>query len=116
MLGYFVGLVYWARRFVFTQETILKQDFDLISQRLIDLQNQKNILFKEKLDLEEEAKNIYTLYELTKEITKSTHEKEALETFKVMLHKHVKFESCEMLEEASKLPEDRKSTRLNSSH
>lgn len=98
MAGYFVFLFAFSRKIVMNQEQALESELARVSQSFIDFQERKNILTKEKLKLDEEAKNIYTLYELTKEITKSTHEKEAHQIFNHMLHKHVQFDSCEMLD------------------
>lgn len=101
MAGYFVFLFASVRKIVMDQEQALESELARISQSLIDFQERKNVLLKEKSKLDEEAKNIYILYELTKEITKSTHEKEAQQIFNRMLHKHVQFDSCEMLDALS---------------
>ncbi len=84
------------------QEESLEADFSRISQQLIDLQAEKNELHKEKDEVEEEARNTYTLYELTREITKIPNDKEALKVFKNMLDDHVQFDSCEMFEDMPK--------------
>ncbi len=111
MTLYFVFLFLWARKIVRGQEQALESDFARVSQSLLDFQGRKETYLKEKHKLDEEAKKIYTLYELTKEITKNVHEKEAQHVFNQMLHKHVRFDSCELLQVLpfqpdEQLPED----------
>lgn len=62
------------------------------------LGSQKNSLTGEKVKLQNEALEIFTLYEITKEITKSLNEKEAFEIFKKKLHEHVLFKECRFLD------------------
>jgi len=51
--------------------------------------------------LQNEALEIFTLYEITKEITKSLNEKDAFELFKKKLRKHVTFKECFFLDSIS---------------
>ena len=53
---------------------------------------------KEKMGLQNKAMEIFTLYEITKEITKSLNENEAFEIFKSKLNEYVKFQECRFLE------------------
>ncbi|MCK5081419.1 MAG: GGDEF domain-containing protein [Candidatus Omnitrophica bacterium] len=65
------------------------------------LGKQKGSLDAKKTNLQEEALEIFTLYEITKEITKSLNEQEAFEMFKRTLHGHVDFKGCRFLEPLS---------------
>src|SRR3989338_5073928 len=71
------------------QEKILEESAR--SQRLV---NQKESLYVERLRLENEALEILTLYEITKEITQSLGEKEAFAIFQSKLSDHVSFTEC----------------------
>ncbi|HQP10759.1 MAG TPA: GGDEF domain-containing protein [Candidatus Omnitrophota bacterium] len=66
-----------------------------------DLGRQKEVLDSEKEDLQNEALEIFTLYEITKEITKSLNQEQAFEIFKRKLQNHVGFEECRFLEPLS---------------
>ncbi|MBN1870886.1 MAG: GGDEF domain-containing protein [Candidatus Omnitrophica bacterium] len=66
-----------------------------------ELGKQKERLDMEKADLQTEAKEIFMLYEITKEIAQSLNEQEAFEIFKKKLHTHVDFKECRFLEPRS---------------
>ncbi|MDP8212391.1 MAG: GGDEF domain-containing protein [Candidatus Zapsychrus exili] len=80
----------------FSKEFILDFDdkFENEMRELNELREKKDLLFKEKMELEEEAIKIFTLYEITKEITQSLSEEEAFKTFKRKLSEHVSFTAC----------------------
>jgi len=63
--------------------------------------NKKNDLDIKKATYQSEALEIFTLYEITKEITKSLNEKEAFEIFKKKLREHVTFKECFFLDSIS---------------
>ena len=65
------------------------------------LGKQKGNLDTQKANLQAEALEIFTLYEITKEITKSLNEGEAFEIFKQKLHEHVEFKECRFLDPLS---------------
>lgn len=58
----------------------------------------KRALLKEKLALEEEMIKIFTLYEMTKEITKSLTDEEAFNIFQSKLRDHVSYTECQIYE------------------
>ena len=62
----------------------------------------KKTLYNEKMSLEEEAIKILTLYELTKDVTKTFHEEEAFKVLENNLKQHVRYDECHLL-----APEDR---------
>ena len=59
---------------------------------------QKESLNQEKIKIKEELFNIFTLYELTKEITKKLHHQEAFDIFLAALKEHVMFKECRLID------------------
>lgn len=66
---------------------VLEQEYQVFLER-------KNALASEKMYLEDMAVKIFTLYEMTKDVTKSLTEEEAFEVFKKHLMEHVRFKEC----------------------
>src|SRR5262245_44746840 len=60
-------------------------------------QEKKEQVTKERAKMQTEATSILTLYEITKDITKTLNETAAFETFKKKLAEHVAFSDCEFL-------------------
>lgn len=98
----YVGLVIrWVRGSVMRLELMAQEKVfneSALSQRLV---NQKESLYLEKTLLEGETIEIFTLYEITKEIIKTINEQEAFEIFKHKLGNHVGFEECLLLDPLS---------------
>ncbi len=91
----YVGLViYCARKVSVELELRAQEKVFEESAHSQKLANKKESLFLEKMRLENETLEIFTLYELTKDITKSLSEHEAFEIFKSALGRHVGFEEC----------------------
>ena len=65
------------------------------------LLNKKDLIASKKAKLENEALEIFTLYEITKNITKSLSEDNAFDIFKKQLAQHVVFEECRHLDSSS---------------
>lgn len=91
----YVGLVAICARKFFVQVALRDQERifkeSALSQKLA---NQKASLDLEKTRLENETSQIFTLYEIMKEITQSLSEKEAFEIFKKKLNSHIVFTQC----------------------
>lgn len=62
----------------------------------------KDALYLKKMETEEEAFKIFTLYEITREITKSLSEEEAFQIFKNKLAQHVRFRESFLLDPLAK--------------
>jgi len=62
------------------------------------VEKQRNNLYEEKLRQEKEAIKIFTLYEITKEITKALSETEAFDIFQQKLKEHVYFQECHLFD------------------
>lgn len=102
MTGVYVGLVLIhargaaAKIEIDNYEGVLRAEED--SRKL---EAQKGRLDTQKANLQAEALEIFTLYEITKEITKSLNEEEAFEIFKRKLREHVNFKECRFLDPLS---------------
>ena len=98
----------------------LVKDFELEAQEGLlaesassqNLANKKEKLYLEKINLEHETMEIFTLYEITKDITKSLREQEAFGIFKKKLAEHVKFKDCRLYDaDSEEIHEFKKSPR-----
>jgi len=90
-------VIYFAKKSVKLQESDFENDIIKAEQGYEELIMKKDDLYKEKMDFEEEAIKIFTLYEITKDITKSLNEEEAFEIFKQKLNEHISFKECRFL-------------------
>lgn len=100
-------VVYVGAVLVYARRVVLRLELDA-QERLLEesafsqrLASKKDTLYREKMRLENETVEIFTLYEMTKEITKSLRQEEALEIFKKKLSEHVVFEECLLLDPLS---------------
>ncbi len=58
---------------------------------------QEDNILKEREELEEKVSRVYTLYDITKEITKTSDEEEAFQIFQHRLKDHAEYEYCLLL-------------------
>lgn len=91
---YVILVIFCARRTVGQLEIRAQERLLAVSTESQRVANQKESLYLEKMLLGNETAEIFTLYEITKEITKSLREQEAFEIFKHKLKEHVEFEEC----------------------
>jgi len=97
MIGY-VGLVIFCTQKIISQtERRTERKVSQTRQTFEGLLKKKETFHSEKMDLENEAMEMFTLYEITKEITKSTNEEDAFEIFRRKLAEHVDFHKCDFL-------------------
>lgn len=61
------------------------------------LAEQRDKLIKDKVDVEGEAIRVFTLYEMTKEITRTLNEQDAFTIFRNKLSDHIMLEDCRYL-------------------
>ena len=98
----YVGLVIcYARSIGLQVEGTYDKQLADTNQSYQKIISKKQNLYQAKMKLEEESLRIFTLYEITKEITKSLSEEEAFEFFKDKLREHVAFKECFFLEPLS---------------
>ena len=96
VIVYFVLMVYISRREVLRNIAQRRGEVKELDRQCQLLLDRKSVVELEKVSLENKAQEIFTLYELTKDITKSLNEEEAFAIFRDKLGKHVKFDHCEI--------------------
>ncbi|MBF0484693.1 MAG: GGDEF domain-containing protein [Candidatus Omnitrophica bacterium] len=89
---------YLGRRTIKSIEAIIASKIAEVDSENKKYMEKKSLVLKERIDLESEAQEIFTLYELTKDIVVVLSEKEALQIFKKKMEQHVRFEQCEFFE------------------
>ncbi|MBP9854888.1 MAG: GGDEF domain-containing protein [Candidatus Omnitrophica bacterium] len=100
---YVIGVIIYIKKLLNTikQENYKKiEDMRWIFDQQLD--QQKKQTFNQS-KVENEAFKIFTLYDMTKEITKSLSQQEAFEIFKKNLQKHARFHSCELITSTEEL-------------
>jgi len=98
----YVGLVICvARKLIHNLELVEEGKLQRVQKVFEKYSRQKSELLQEKQEIENEAIEIFTLYEITKDITQTLSEEEAFEVFKNKLAEHVSFEECQFFEPLS---------------
>lgn len=88
--------VYFSRKIVACLRSASDESIHELFRQCEDLEDKKNKLIGQKRKLENEAREIFTLYEITKDITKSFNAKDAFIMFKEKLKEHVRFDECDL--------------------
>ncbi len=97
--GIYIFLMYFlVKSFIEHVDERLAVKVSDAAQSHQDLLQQKDKINREKTKLEKQAMDIFTLYEMTKEITKKPNEEAAFEVFKGKLNESIKIEECRLLE------------------
>lgn len=97
IFGY-TALVLWAvHRMIGRIETKLGLETQRLVRDYERFSATRDGILRERQTLERQAEEIYTLYEMTKELTENLHERDALEVFKRKLAQNVAFEECILL-------------------
>ncbi len=99
---FYVGLVYAVTKSIAGQ--IHRQAKESVAQAVENNQQLKaeyESLVSLRKQAEAEAGSIFTLYDLTKEITKTFNEEEAFQIFQAKLRENIDFEKCVLLERSS---------------
>ena len=94
ILAYFFLLTRFAKRYMQSITLELEERVNGVRQNFLDSGSEKDRLHSEKMILEEEAIKIYTLYEMTKAITKTLNEQDAFAIFHSHLQDNVRFQEC----------------------
>src|SRR3989338_2842591 len=98
ILIYILAVFYLANKLVYLLKEEMAGHLSSAEASHQALLKQEASLKQKKCDLEASTLEIFTLYEMTKEITKSLNEEEAFRTFKAELMEHIRFEDCLMLD------------------
>ena len=94
-LGYLAGIMVYAHKTIIRLESDLCDQLSTMEGELKDSTAVKDDLDKKKMELEHKAREIFTLYELTKDITKTLREEEIFSIFKEKLNQFVDFKECQ---------------------
>ena len=105
---YIIILVYMVSIIILTKKAVFKIR-SKEKQKLLEIQNtyeksidRKKEISLRKKDLEEEAVKNFTLYELTKDITKHFSEEQAFQNFQSKLKENIQFSECQLLDPLAK--------------
>jgi len=98
LAAYFMLVIVCAKKATLSAESEIYEEMHNANGVFKKLEKRKNDLDHKRETIQNEALEIFTLYEITREITKSLNEKEAFEIFKIKLHEHVDFKECRFLD------------------
>ena len=101
LAAYFTLVIVCAKRGTLQMELDIDEKIRHSKGVFQKLERKENGLNEEREALQNQALEIFTLYEITREITKSFNEKEAFEIFKKKLREHVPFKECQFLDSIS---------------
>lgn len=93
-----VIILLFTRKIVSLLEQQISDQVVEMKERYQKLLHKKNDVVLKRVGMERKASEIFTLYEMTKEITKKFHEKEAFEVFLKNLKENVSFEDCRFVD------------------
>lgn len=96
-LLYVVYIIWMSQRMILSLEHKLEQQMAVVNRENQRLLEKKERLNRKRNELQNSALEIFTLYEITKNISKTLKEADAFELFKKTLEKHVQFKSCQFL-------------------
>ncbi|MBF0385813.1 MAG: GGDEF domain-containing protein [Candidatus Omnitrophica bacterium] len=91
---YFIFAAFLLRRLVVRMQDLAKQKAEDRTIKLEEKAERKKRLNEERAGLEDDAVEIFTLYEMTKEITSTITDDDAFKIFKTKLKEHVNFREC----------------------
>ncbi|MDP8265802.1 MAG: GGDEF domain-containing protein [Candidatus Aceula meridiana] len=90
-------MFYFARNITEQVQNDNKQSLAVLKEDVVRLAQEKEKISEEKKFAEQEASDIFTLYDITKEISKKSYEQEAFEVFRATLKEKVSFEDCRLI-------------------
>ncbi|MEI7999011.1 MAG: GGDEF domain-containing protein [Candidatus Omnitrophota bacterium] len=94
----FIGVMFYLVKIVvFQLEQRADEDVLKAKQTFQNIIEQKEKAFTEKSRLEKEATQIFTLYEMTKDISRHFNEEEAFNLFKQKLKENIVIEDCQLV-------------------
>lgn len=94
----FIGVMFYLIKVVvFQLEQRADEDILKSKQTFQNIIEQKDKAYAEKARLEKEAAQIFTLYEMTKNISSHFNEKEAFDIFRQKLRENITIEDCQLV-------------------
>ena len=94
---FIVSVFYAVRQFVYQVRQKQLDSLFRIRKDLEGLLSQKNEIVKQKNLISQKADQIFTLYDMTKEIVRKINEQEAFEVFRTALRANVVFQDCRLV-------------------
>ena len=101
MLAYVALVVAVCNEYVRAQKNNLQEQLNYSIESVKNLIGLKESYHRQKLNLQEDSLKIFTLYEMTKDITRTLHKEEAFKVFKQKLTEHVLYKDCRLLQNDS---------------
>ena len=102
LLGYVFLVTRFVRRNLAHLSLKCAEDVLVAERRVKNLEERRACLRAKKIELENEAIEIFTLYEITREITQSANESEAFNLFKEKITHYMDYKECLFLKPCSK--------------
>lgn len=96
---YFFIMRHYVQRWNLQSEQQNSDKLKEMNEMYFRLAEQRDVLLRSKVGVEDEAFKVFTLYDMTKEITKTLNENDAFEIFRQNLLEHAEFSGCEYLAE-----------------
>lgn len=103
ILLYALGIIFLCRRILDERYFIFKRELESLKKSHNDLISQERNIVFEKIGLATEVSRIFALYEITKDISKTVKEEEALSIFREEIRQYLKFEDCKLLDKHTDL-------------
>jgi len=97
VVAFVIVVVYFAKVAVLQFESKADGDVLHVKGAYFKIIQQKDELAAERKRLQDEADRIFTLYELTRDFTKTFEEPDAFQAFKDALSRQVAFEDCQLV-------------------
>ncbi len=107
MIVFIAVIFYLVKIFVFQLEQNADEDVLKVKQSLQSIMEQKDKTYAEKSKLEKEATQIFTLYEITKDISRHLNEQEAFELFRTKLKDNIVIEDCQLIADFGKSSQEK---------
>lgn len=101
LIVYLLLVVFVSKKALIQFEQNLNAEGLNLENEYKDLVYKKDIIAQEKQRINEDVFKIFTLYEITKDITKKHHLQEAFAVFLKQLKEHVHFSDCQLLIQSS---------------
>ncbi len=97
IIVYLIAVIFLGRRILEERYLILKNELDALKKSRDILIKQERETLAEKKTLEAEVTKIFSLYEITKDISKVLKEDEALKVFSERISRYLQFKDCKLL-------------------
>jgi len=104
-LVFFGQSIYLVRSILRNRYSNFKKELEDIKGDFGEKVIEEKALLAQKYKLENMASNMFTLYEISKDISRAQEEKETMEIFNEEIRKHIYFETCQLIETEKEHPD-----------